>query len=232
VFAGSIPVALLAVIVIGVPLAWLGVAVDGPFGRLAAVAVQALVYVGLIRLLVVDMGALDWGAMGIRRPDRGTIGQIAEGALWAAPVILLTIPLVAILSALLPVTPVSPLPPAGETTGFVVNLLAGAIIAPIGEEIMFRGFATTAWARTLGPRRALIRGALFFAVVHVLTISGSSAGEAAALSLVGFVSRIPVALALGWLFLRRESIWTPIGLHATFNGILIVIGELAVRNGL
>jgi membrane protease YdiL (CAAX protease family) len=152
--------------------------------------------------------------------------------LWALPVIVVTVPVAAILSQLVPVTPTSPLPPSGETTGFLINLLAGAVIAPIGEEVLFRGFATTAWARTLGPRRALVRGALFFAFVHILTVSGGQAGEAAGLALVGFLTRIPVAVALGWLFLRRGSIFVPIGLHAAFNGTLIVLGELALRSGL
>ncbi len=232
VFVTSIPTSLLAVLVLGIPLSILGMAVDGPPARLASVAVQALIYVGLIRLLVVDTGALSWAAMHIRRPDVAAIGELAGGALWAVPAIVATIPIAAILLAIFPVTPISPLPPAGEATGFAFNLLAGAVVAPIGEEIMFRGFATTAWAADLGPRRALIRGALFFAVVHVITISGGSAGEAAALAIIGFASRIPVALMLGWLFLRRESIWASIGLHAAFNGILLIIGEAALRNGI
>lgn len=231
VFAASVPVSLLAVVLLGVPLTIMGVDVEGPPGRLASVAVQALIYIGLIRLLVVDAGALSWGAMGIHRPNGRTMGEVLSGAVWAIPVIIVTIPIAAILSLLFPVTPVSPLPPAGETGGFIINLLAGAIIAPVGEEILFRGFATTAWAADLGPRRALLRGAIFFAFVHVLTISGGSAGEALALAVIGFASRIPVALALGWLFLRSRSIWVPIGLHATFNGILLVLGEIAVRGG-
>ena len=118
-------------------------------------------------------------------------------------------------------------PAATAPAAFVSGLVAGAIIAPIGEELLFRAFATTAWAREYGPRRALIQGALFFALVHVLTVTGSSAGEAVALAIVGFVTRIPVALALGWLFLRRGSIWAPIGLHATFNAILLILAETA-----
>ena len=231
VFASSVPTSLLAVVVLGVPMAVVGMEVDGPLGRLASVVVQALVYVALIRLLVVDTRALSWAEMGIRRPDRRAVVELLGGALWAAPVILLTIPVAAILGSIFPVTPVSPLPPAGEAMGFAINLLAGAVVAPIGEELLFRGFATTAWARDLGPRRALVRGALFFAIVHVLTISGSSASEAAGLAIIGFASRIPVALALGWLFLRRGSIWAPIGLHAAFNAILLVIGEAALRSG-
>ena len=232
VFASTVPTSLLLVILAGIPLTIIGVAVDGPAGRLASVMVQALVYVGLIRLLVVDAGALSWAAMGIHRPDARTMRELLSGAIWAIPVILMTIPIAAILGTIFPVTPVSPLPPAGETSGFILNLLAGAVVAPIGEEILFRGLATTAWAADLGPRRALVRGAIFFAVVHVLTISGGSAGEALALAVIGFASRIPVALVLGWLFLGRRSIWVPIGLHAAFNGILLILGEVALRSGL
>jgi hypothetical protein len=232
VFAASVPVALLAVIVLGVPLTLAGIAVDGPIGRLASVAAQAVVYIGLIRLLVVDTGALTWAEMGVRRLDGRALGELASGALWAGPVILATIPVAAILSQIFPVTPVSPLPPTGEPVGFAIQLVAGAIIAPIGEELMFRAFATTAWARSLGERRGLVRAALFFALVHVLTISGASAGEAFGVAIVGFAVRIPVALALGWLFLRRGSIWAPIGLHAAFNAILLTLGEIAARSGL
>ena len=232
VFAATVPTALVAGIAVGIPMSLIGIEVDSPFGRLVSVLLQAIVYIGLIRLLVVDTGALDWRAMGIRRPDGRALVEAASGALWALPVILATIPIAAILAALLPVTPVSPLPPAGETTGFLINLVAGALVAPVAEEVLFRGFATTAWARDLGPRRALVQGAVFFALVHVLTITGSSAEEAFGLALIGFATRVPVALALGWLYLRRGSLWAPIGLHAAFNGILLVLGEAAVRSGL
>lgn len=230
VFAASIPVSLIAVILLGIPLSIVGVPVDGPVGRLGSVAVQAVIYVGLIRLLVVDVGALSWAAMQVRRFDRAALADLGAGALWAAPAIVATIPIAALLSFLLPVTPVSPLPPTGSVGGLVINLVAGALIAPIGEEMLFRAFATTAWSADLGAQRGLIRGALFFAVVHVLTVGGGTAGEAMALAVMGFASRIPVALALGWIFQRRRSVWASIGLHAAFNGILIVLGEAALRS--
>lgn len=229
VFAASIPASLLAIVLLGVPISLLGLAVDGPVGRLASVAAQAVIYIGLVRLLVVDAGALRWIDMGVRRPDRRAVAELARGAVWAAPVILATLPLAAILASLLPVVPKSPLPPTGQVSGFLIQFVAGAVVAPIGEEILFRGFATTAWARTMGQRRGLVRAALFFALVHVLTISGSTAAEAASLALLGFVTRVPVALALGWLFLHGRSIYVSIGLHAAFNAILLVIGEVTVR---
>ncbi len=229
VFAATIPLSLLGVVLLGIPMGLLGVPVDGPLGRLASVAVQAIIYIGVIRLLVVDTGALTWTEMGLRRPDSAAVAELLTGAAFAGPVILATTPVALILSQVLPVTPVSPLPPTGEITGFLIQLVAGAVIAPIGEEIMFRGFATTAWARSEGPMRALVRGALFFALVHVLTISGASAGSAVALAAVAFLTRIPVSLALGALFVRRRSVWAPLGLHATFNALLLIFGEVAAR---
>ena len=74
-------------------------------------------------------------------------------------------------------------------------------------------------------------GALFFAIVHVLQVGGTSPTQALALAAVAFVTRVPVGLALGWLFLSRRSIWAPIGLHAAFNGLLLVLAEASLRGG-
>lgn len=229
VFAAAVPVSLIAIVVAAIPIALLGIPVDGPFARMVAVLVQTLVYVALIRLLVIDTGALSWAEMGVRRPDRAALSEMGSGALWAIPVIALTVPIALILQQAFAVTPESPLPPAGQAWGFLLNLLAGAILAPLGEELLFRGLATTAWARGLGARRGILRGALFFAFVHVLTVTGGTAGEAFQLATIGFATRIPVALALGWLFVKRGSIWVPFGLHAAFNAILLVIAELAIQ---
>ena len=98
--------------------------------------------------------------------------------------------------------------------------------------LVFRGFTTTAWMRGMGRWRGVIRGALFFAVVHVLTISGVDARQAVGVALAAFVGRIPVAFALGWLFQRTGTIWAPLGLHAAFNGILLIVAEIAVRSGI
>jgi membrane protease YdiL (CAAX protease family) len=122
------------------------------------------------------------------------------------------------------------LPPTGEAVGLALHLLAGMVVAPVSEEILFRGFATTAWIRDMGVTRGVVRGALFFALAHVLTITGVSAGDAFGAALAAFLGRIPVAFALGWLFVRRDSIWAPLGLHAAFNGLLLILQEIAARN--
>jgi membrane protease YdiL (CAAX protease family) len=229
VFAAAIPVSVLIGIIVGIPLDLLGAPLDGPFGALLSVTIQALVYVALVRLLVVDTGALDWAAMGVRRLDSTGVVEMGRGALWAIPVIAVTALVAGVLLRVFPVVPVSPLPPTGEPAGFAISLLAGVIVAPFGEEILFRAFATTAWVRGLGYRRGLVLAALVFAFAHVLTINGTNAGDAIGLAVVGFGSRVPVALALGWIFLRRGSVWASFGLHAAFNGILLILAEVASR---
>jgi membrane protease YdiL (CAAX protease family) len=228
VFAAAIPVAILAVIVLSIPLVALSIPVDGPLGALLSVTVQAIVYIGLVRMLVVDTGALDWRAMGVVAVDRLAVLQMGGGALWAIPVIFVTGIVAQVLLTVFPVTPASPLPPTGTAAGFVLSFVAGAIVAPFGEEVLFRSFATTAWAKGLGARRGLVLGALFFAFAHVVTVTGATAGDAFGLLVVAFVGRIPVAFALGWLFLKRGTIWASFGLHASFNGVLLILAEVAV----
>jgi len=227
VFAAAVPVSILIVIVVSIPLIALGMPVDGPFAALLSVSVQALVYIGLVRLLVVDTGALDWRTMGVVALDRLGLVQMGGGALWAVPVIFVTGVVAQVVLTVFPVTPESPLPATGTTAGFALSFVAGALVAPFGEEVLFRSFATTAWARGLGERRGLVLGALFFAFAHVITVTGATAGDAFGLAVVAFVGRIPVALALGWLFLRRGTIWASFGLHAAFNGVLLVLAEIA-----
>ena len=230
VFAAAIPISILGLVIVAIPLGAFGVPLDGPLGALLSVTVQAAVYVTLVRLLVVDVGALDWREMGVTRLDWTAFAEMAGGALWAIPVIGVTVIVSAVLLAIFPVTPVSPLPPTGEPAGFALSLLAGVIVAPFGEEILFRAFATTAWVRAFGGRRGLVQAALVFAFAHVLTTTGSSTGDAFGLAIVGFGTRIPIALALGWVFLRRRTVWASFGLHAAFNAILLVLAEVASRS--
>ena len=93
------------------------------------------------------------------------------------------------------------------------------------------GFAITAWQRTVGETGAIVRASLLFALAHVINAGGESLGQAGALIAIGFLTRVPVAFALGWIFVRTRSIWAPIGLHMTFNAILLVLADFALRSG-
>ncbi len=113
--------------------------------------------------------------------------------------------------------------------GLLANLVTAAILAPIGEELFFRGFTTTAWARSVGARRAIVRGAVFFGIAHVLTLFDASFEVGAQRALFSFLSLMPVGIALGWVFLARRSLYASIGLHAAFNAIQVVLLYAAAR---
>ena len=230
VFAASIPVGILAAVVVGFVLRLGGLRTEGPLGDLLLLLIQAAAYIAIVRLLVVGTGSLSWREMGFSRSVAGALQDLGWGAVFAGPVILVTLLVQIVLVAIFGVTPEAPLTPTGEPVGLVANLVAAAIVAPIGEELIFRGVATTAWVRSLGVTQGIVRAGLFFAVAHILTTSATSATSGLALAIVGFAVRLPVALVLGWVFVRRGSIYASIGLHAAFNGILVILADAAVRS--
>ena len=231
VFAAILTTTLLVAILVGVPLELAEVHLDRAVGDLVSVAIQALVFIGIVRIMVVGPGAITWADMGFGIPGRRVARALLEGASIAVPVVAITLLLAGLLVLVFGTAPPSPLPPTGTTSGLVLHLLAGAVVAPIAEEIVFRGVAVTAWARTNGAWVAIVRAGVLFAVAHVLLIGGQSFGDAASLAIVGAAARLPIALALGWIYLRQGTIWSAIGLHGAFNAILILLAERAVAGG-
>jgi membrane protease YdiL (CAAX protease family) len=196
---------------------------------LIAIIVQAAVFIGVIRLTVVGTDALSWSDMGWRRFDGAAIRHLLGGVIWAVPVIFVTALLANALVSIFGVEPESPLPATGTATGLLLELIAGALIAPLAEEAVFRGFAISAWRRTVGDNGAIVRASLLFALAHVINVSGT-ADQIVGLTVIGFVTRLPVAFALGWLFVRRGSIWAPLGLHMSFNAILLILSAVDVAS--
>lgn len=231
IFIAVIATGRLAGYVVGIPLLAVADAIPPAVGDLLATVLLAVVFLGVLRLTVVGPGVFDWAGMGLRGNLSTAAGEAAGGAVYAVPVILVTAVVAAVAVQVAGVAPESPLPPTGTTEGLVLHLLAGAVLAPFYEEVLFRGFALRAWLTTYGTRGAIIRSSLLFVLAHVLFVGGASFQDAARLAFVGGVARIPVALVLGWLYVRTGSLWAPIGLHAAFNGVLILLGELAVRAG-
>jgi membrane protease YdiL (CAAX protease family) len=226
-----------AVYAIGYPVGFVLNLILGPADlpgyvvRFIGVALQAAIFVGVVRLTVVGTGALSWTEMGWRRFDRTAARDLGVGLAYALPIFGLTAILGWVLYEIFQSVPEAPLPPTGVPSGTIIQLIAGAVIAPIAEETVFRGFAVTAWNRAVGERGALVRASLVFALAHVINVSGDSLPQVGGLIVVGFATRLPVAFALGWLFLRRGSIWAPLGLHIGFNGVILLLAEIATRAG-
>ena len=186
----------------------------------------------IVALTVVGTGAARWGEIfgqhRIASPnlpvaDRrgGAFGDVAWG-------IALTVPIVgaaAAFSALLiqgtGAVPESPLPPSVNSSALLLNLISAALIAPVGEEILYRGVITQAWGRQSGARRAIIFSAIVFALAHTLNIGGESIGDALVVAAVAFAARLPLGIALGWLWIRRQSLLATITLHAAYNALIL-----------
>jgi membrane protease YdiL (CAAX protease family) len=216
---------LLFVVVLG-PLSALGMDASSPAATTLSLVLTALVYLFVIRAFVVGQGALSWHDMGLGQPAGAAVRELLVGMVFAVPVLVVTLAVGLVLSVWL-TPPPSPLPPSGDTAGLLLNLLSAAIIAPLGEELFFRGFTTTAWQRVFGARSAIVRGAVFFALAHVATLFDASFGEGAQRAVYSFVALLPVGIALGWLFLARRSLWAPIGLHSAFNALQVLLAFAA-----
>jgi membrane protease YdiL (CAAX protease family) len=160
------------------------------------------------------------------------LGVLAGGAMIVVAGIVVEV-VQAIATGILGHKPAEPDQVATCVAGLPLLLLGPVVVlaAPFGEELFFRGFATTAWTRSIGATPAIVRAAIFFDVAHVLTVGGTSFGDAALRALVAFLTRLPVALALGFVFVRRRSLVASIAVHATFNGVIVLIAEAAARGG-
>jgi membrane protease YdiL (CAAX protease family) len=182
-------------------------------------------YASVVWAFVVRTGALSWSEMGWPRRSSVAYALNAIGLAVAVmlPATFAVLVFGGIVATLLGgVHAPDVLPPARSQLDAVAVGLAAAVVAPIGEELFFRGFAVTAWLRDLGPRRALIRGALFFAAVHVLNIQSTTFEVGAKQAVLVLAEIMPLGFVLGWLFLQR-GILASIAGHVAYNSILLLL---------
>lgn len=92
-------------------------------------------------------------------------------------------------------------------------ILAIVILAPLAEEIFFRGVVFNAWLREGGRTWAYLGSSALFAVIH--------------LSLVAVVPIFLLGLALAWVYRRTGNLLAPIAMHATVNGLSVTLALLA-----
>ena len=94
----------------------------------------------------------------------------------------------------------------------IVLAIALMVVAPVAEEIFFRGIVYNAWLREFGVRRAIIGSAALFALIH-----GS-------IFVIPAIFGLGIALAL--LYRRTRILPASMAMHATFNGITLALGLL------
>lgn len=198
---------------------------DGAPGFLVGLLVVGAGYLVTVVFLVVRTGALRWSEMGWPSGP-GRIARIVWDAVFGVavtvPVVIPVLVLAGVLATILGVEPTERIPTVATRFDALLVVLAVAVVAPLGEELFFRGFAQTAWQRDIGPRRALVRSAIFFALVHVLNVSGVTFGQAAGAAALQFAVILPIGIVLGWAF-QRHGIAASIAGHVGYNGALLLL---------
>lgn len=237
VFWTTIPWALLAQLLIAALLAAVGgsTVLTTPVGTLILASASNLATLSIIGLVVVGSGAVRWRDLVFATPaaSPSTLpaperrGGLAGDLFWGIALALPILGAAGLFATLvLDSTGLSApvvLPPTVDFAGLVANILTAGLIAPIGEELLYRGVIAQAWARQSSPRRAILFSAIVFAFAHTLTVGGSSVGDAASVAAVAFVVRLPLGIALGWLWIRRRSLVAPIALHAAYNLVIVAL---------
>ena len=197
--------------------------VDSPDVFLVGLLIQVAAYFGLVWLFVVRTGALSWSELvhGNRPPQRDGLAALGTGIGVMAPVTIVALIAGGLAALLLDASPPQVVPIPNTPLEIAVDALAAIVLAPLGEELFFRGYALTAWWKDLGARSALVRSALFFALVHILNITAAPGAVDVAIrsALVLLIVLLPIGFVLGGLFIRRGLV-ASVAAHMTYNGII------------
>ena len=99
------------------------------------------------------------------------------------------------------------------TGGFITNLVMIAVIPSLGEEFIFRGTVQRIFTEWSGSRHlgAWI-GAVCFSLMHF--------------QFFGFVPRVLLGAALGYMFIWSRSLWLPVLAHFINNSMAVVAFHL------
>ncbi|MGC9395822.1 MAG: CPBP family glutamic-type intramembrane protease [Anaerolineae bacterium] len=160
-----------------------------------ALAVGALFFLKLEKLSIRE--TLRWRWPGWRLA--GLSGTLALG-LWMIGVMLNLITTVVFGYT----TPVSPSMFPRTVPEALLLLVATVVAAPLCEEIMFRGYVQRAYERR-SPWIGIVVGGIIFTLYH--------------LRFQGALALVPVALVLGFVAWRSDSLFPGILLHAAYNSI-------------
>jgi membrane protease YdiL (CAAX protease family) len=105
---------------------------------------------------------------------------------------------------------------AGEfphtAAGVVMFVILAVFMAPLFEEIFFRGFLFRGFSASWGWIGGACASAAFFGLAH--------------LQLDIFVPLFVLGLALAWVYKRTGSLWTCIAFHSVFNALFVLAWAL------
>lgn len=208
----------LAYIVGGLVSAQARVSLDGPLGD----ALGLVVFGATLGLAALGWAMLRSGTLGLRAllGPRPTVAHLGIGvAVGLVAGLVINVALPPLIEAALDRFGLDP-PTVQEAArraltdpaSRVVATVGVVVVAPLAEELAFRGTLFRALRRHLRATVAVAGSALLFAAVHTM---GTSALGAAYL----LTTLVVVGAALGVLVERHRHLWGAVLAHATFNAI-------------
>jgi uncharacterized protein len=108
---------------------------------------------------------------------------------------------------------------AGGAATFLA-VVAAVVMAPIAEEVLFRGLMFQALRRRLGLWPAALLSSLAFTLVHVEILTSQP---------VALAGLFVLGVVFAWSFHRSGSLVVPILAHAVFNGVSLSLAILVDR---
>ena len=100
---------------------------------------------------------------------------------------------------------------------FIMRILYGSLIAPIVEELVFRGLLMTALSKFKKYYVDVVVSSTLFSLIHVLQYGWV---------LTDFIVYAGAGLLFGMLFRYTRSVYWPMALHILWNTFLIVVSLL------
>ncbi len=104
----------------------------------------------------------------------------------------------------------------GSFWGLLLNMLMIAVLPAIGEEFLFRGVFMRIFIRWLNNNHAGIWiAAILFSAIHM--------------QFYGFIPRLLLGAAFGYIFIWTGNIWIPVAAHFVQNATSVMVAWLAGR---
>ena len=164
-----------------------------------------------------------WGALGLKRSLSWS--DIAIGLLSILPYYLVSYLVVTLLSGAFHfVDPTQaqdiPFENLVQRYEYIVSFLALVVLAPIAEELMFRGYFLGKMSEMINKWAAVVITALIFGLLH---LPGAVTGNSITLQWAVAADTFALGLVLGALRIWTGSIWAGILLHMLKNAIAYFI---------
>lgn len=168
---------------------------------------------------VLLVSVMHYRRMGYRDLFHSTKSSVAATLFLLVPPVVLLVPLailiddaaMAVVRAVLPLSRWEEQSFASMVDGSLPTVIADCLLAPVLEEMLFRGVLLRAFLARYPKWVAISYSALLFGVAH--------------LNLYQFLLAFSLGLLFGWLFERSRSLLPSIAMHATFNTAVVVLEQ-------